>query len=121
MGDKLVIYTPIYLSDIDPDTPLNWPLIRRWSDKPASKDRWASASLRRQISYKPVAVPTLAPAIHTISTCDLGPKQSGGRTSHAGRRLSSNGPSQHTFYVSPDDVYVWVPTSDNLDEETCRQ
>lgn len=116
VGDKLVIYSPIYLVDVAASDPIEWPLIRRWSGSPASKDPGKRMFGARDI-YKPLQ-PTLTPAIHTVSTCDLGAEAM--KQNLSCRTTAFVGPEAHTFYVSPDDVYVWVPTTDDVYADTCK-
>ncbi|MDG2532389.1 beta-propeller domain-containing protein [Sphingomonas sp. HITSZ_GF] len=107
VGDSLVVYSPLDLSDVDPDKKFDWPLIRRWVPE---KERDDSKMPGRHLFdarsiYKPVQ-PTLQPTVHTVSVCPLGPVARGGDL--ACRATAVMGPPQREFYVTPSDVYLWV-------------
>lgn len=118
VGDKLVIYSPTYLTDIRTDDVSRWPVVRRWSETLASE----GAAMERLLFdardiYKPLQ-PTLAPAIHTISVCDLSAEAM--KANLQCRTTAFVGPEDRTFYVSPDDVYVWLGTSDDPWQDQCK-
>ncbi len=119
VGDKLVIYSPTYLSEIGMGEAAHWPVVRRWSETLASEDK---AALERPLFdardiYRPVQ-PTAMPAIHTISVCDLSAEAM--KANLQCKTTALVGPENHTFYVSPDDVYVWIGTSDAPWEDQCK-
>jgi hypothetical protein len=119
VGDKLVIYSPTYLTDYHARDVQRWPVVRRWSETLASEDQ---SALERPLFdardiYKPLQ-PTLAPTIHTISVCDLSAEAM--KANLQCKTTAFVGPEERTFYVSPDDVYVWLGTSDDLWQDQCK-
>jgi hypothetical protein len=119
VGDKLVIYSPTFLTEYGPNDARNWPVVRRWSETLASD---SGEALERPLFdardiYKPLQ-PTLAPAIHTISVCDLSAEAM--KANLQCRTTAFVGPEDRTFYVSPDDVYVWLGTSDDPWQDQCK-
>lgn len=109
IGDKFVVYTPIYLEgqDWDQDSEIEYPVVRRWQTEEEFDDnkvRGKNLFEARDI-YKPL-VATLDPVLHTVSICDIG-------RARQGRNLDCEttafiGPAGAEFYVSPESVYVWT-------------
>jgi len=107
VGDKLVIYSPLYLRYFDPKTPIPWPKVRRWI---SGNESHASLTAGRPLYtshdiFRPVQ-PTTFPTVHAITVCPLG-------TPAAGDELACTatafvGPSEHELYVAPDAAYLWV-------------
>ncbi|MES2444705.1 MAG: beta-propeller domain-containing protein [Pseudomonadota bacterium] len=107
VGDQLVVYSPVDISNIDLDEPIAWPVVRRWQPEREHGDAVAKGApmFDAKSIYKPIQ-PTIAPVIHTVSMCPIGPVGKG-------RDLRCHttamvGPSNRTFYVSPTDVYLWT-------------
>lgn len=105
IGDKLVFYSPLYVS-ADEREPLRWmPAMRRW--KNGAKDSDFTAIIQPSEIQRPLDKPNAASdtlALHTVTTCELG-KHGGGMTCTARAVM---GPPGRVFYVSPDAVYVWM-------------
>jgi len=107
VGDQLVVYSPVALSDVEIDEPFEWPLVRRWQPEDAHQESVARGTPMFDATsiYKPIQ-PTADPVIHTVSMCPIGPIGKG-------RDLRCHttaivGPASREFYVSPTDVYLWT-------------
>jgi hypothetical protein len=103
IGNKLVFYTPLYLSLDGDDLYRSFPALRKW--RPGASD----GDFRRIVSatrvYRPViASPSLT--LHTVTVCDLGRRELSCEAS------AVLGPEGRVFYVSPGSVYVWVTDGD---------
>ncbi len=110
VGENLVVYSPMDLRGVRPDSPIPWPLIRRWTpgeDRQAALARGVRLFDARTI-YRPVRT-TLEPTVHTVSVCPLGPTGSGGDLSC--RTTAFIGPAQREYYVSPSHAYLWITPS----------
>ncbi len=101
IGNKLIFYTPLYLS-LGDDTFSSFPAVRRWHKgaKPEEFQRIVSATH----VYRPEREldSTEATALHTVTVCDLA---NGNFNCNATGVL---GPAGRVFYVSENSVYVWV-------------
>jgi hypothetical protein len=113
VGENLVVYSPMDLRGLRADSPIPWPLIRRWTP-----DENRAAALARGVRmfdartiYRPVRT-TFEPTVHTVSVCPLGPTGAGGDL--ACRTTAFIGPSSREYYVSPGDAYLWI-TSGHYD------
>ncbi len=107
VGDRLVVYSPMGLRGLSPDSPIPWPLVRRWTEgeeRQAALARGVRLFDARTI-YRPVRT-TYEPVVHTVSVCPLGPAGSGGDL--ACRTTAFIGPPQREYYVSPTDAYLWI-------------
>ena len=116
VGEKLVIYSPLYLSDAYPWTSITWPMVRRWTDTPLTESEAKPLFDARDI-YKPIQ-PTLSPVVHSLSVCDLGVEAM--RRNLECKTTAIVGPDARTFYVSPDDVYLWLATTDDYGADACK-
>lgn len=109
INDTLVFYTPIDLSEIDPDAPGDWPLIRRWiRDDPATDIPEISDGRRlfdATTLYRPLQA-VLEPVAHSISVCPLGQAARGDELDCRTVGVIAGG--EREFYVTPDDVYLWT-------------
>ena len=105
VGNKLVIYSPMDLTEINPDKPVEYPVVRRWSMAPASQAPAGTRLFDAHDIYKPLQQ-ALEPTVHTISVCDLGAEAMSRNLDC--RTTAFVAPASHTVYVSPDDVFVWV-------------
>ncbi len=107
IGNKLIIYTPVYLRDVDLDEPLAWPLVRRWLPK---EEREKAKKLgkplfdARQI-YRPVQ-PSVDPMIHTISVCTLGDDLA--TRNLPCRSTALVGPARKEMLATTTDVFLWT-------------
>jgi Beta propeller domain len=105
IGNKLIFYTPLYLTMTGEDTFKSFPAVRRWH-KDAKPDEF-----RRIVSathvYRPERESEAADvtALHTVTVCDLA---NGNFDCNATAVL---GPPGRVFYVSENSVYVWVSDS----------
>lgn len=116
VGDKLVIYSPVYLRAINPDEPVPWPMVRRWTKNSARAETGGTPLFDARGIYKPMQ-PTLNPVVHTVSVCDLGTA-----SAEAGlpcRSSAITGPPDSVFYVSPTDAYLWAPSTDDRWQDRC--
>jgi len=135
---KLVIYTPLYLTEVGSWDELEWPVIRRWVDEDAWEDRIDDAfdsdnddqatSLESRLEklikgrnlfnarniYKPVQR-TAAPVVHSVSVCDL--EAPSIDEPLACKNTAFVGPERQELYVSNEDVYMWIgPGWDDVTE-----
>lgn len=102
IGNKLIFYTPLYLSPGAEDPFHSFPAVRKWHKgaKPEEFQRIVSATR----VYRPEREinPNYGLALHTVTVCDLA---NGGFACEATGVLGPNG---RVFYVSENAVYVWV-------------
>ncbi len=98
---NLVLYTPLYLTESDPDEPQEFPQVRRWTEVDGFSE-WQPL-FRPSDIYFPIQR-TLEPTVHTISVCPLAGEF---------RCVSTGliGPANREFYVTPEFAYVWVSLS----------
>lgn len=115
VGDRLIVYTPLYFDRSARDPLSDLPGLSRWEprrERPVF-ERIASA---REV-YLPVPLKTQGAAtieaMHTVSRCDLtSPELSCEATVVLG-------PNSRTFFVSQNAVYVWVaPVWSGWEEDT---
>lgn len=105
VGDNLVVYTPIALSELRADRGFGWPVVRRWVDEEEGVEDRGRPLLDARSVYRPVRT-TYEPHIHTISVCPL--------TSVAGaqglqcRSTAFVGPAGSEFYVTDEHAYLWT-------------
>lgn len=104
---NLVIYTPLDVSELDPDDPPVWPIVRRWVGESPLPDEWEKGRRLFEASdiYRPIQS-TLDPTIHTISVCPLGSPRAGDELEC--RSTAVVGPAGREFYVSTSHIYLWV-------------
>ena len=103
IGNKLVFYTPLYLSLNNDDLYRSFPALRKWRSGATDADFRRIVSATRV--YRPiVASPSLT--LHTVTVCDLGQRELACEAS------AVLGPEGRVFYVSPGSVYVWVTDGD---------
>jgi hypothetical protein len=99
IGDKLVFYTPSYLSFWGDDPMATFPAVRRWHRGATS------AEFKRILAptsiYRPVDGFTPS-ALHTVTVCDLSQRD----LPCTGTAVM--GPPGRVFYVSSAAVYVWM-------------
>ena len=102
IGNKLVFYTPLYLSVGAKDPFQSFPAVRKWHKgaKPEEFQRIVSASRVYRPEHEFDA--SYGTALHTVTVCDLA---NGGFACSATAVL---GPPGRVFYVSENSVYVWV-------------
>lgn len=108
VGDKLVFYTPIHLTDIDPrKESVSWPLIRRWT---GDVEHQASVGTKTRVFdahqvYYPIQ-PTLQPVMHSVSICDLASATDGGELECTATAIV--GTSRHEYLVTETDAWLWL-------------
>ncbi|NWG53506.1 MAG: beta-propeller domain-containing protein [Hydrogenophilaceae bacterium] len=110
VDDKLIIYSPLYIGNIDPDAPIRWPLVRRWVSESESGARLSNGQRLFNATdiYRPIQE-TLEPLVHTVSVCPLGGVGAGDELACSASAFV--GPPERELYVSRDYAYVWT-TSD---------
>jgi hypothetical protein len=107
VGDNLVVYSPLAVTEIDPEKPVDWPIVRRWV---AGETRDAARRRGRPLLdatsiYRPT-VATFHPVVHTISVCPLAEADS--KRELQCRSTGFVGPDGQEVYVSPEDAYLWT-------------
>jgi len=102
IGNKLIFYTPLYLSIGAQDPFQTFPAVRRWHK--GARDSEFQRIVPATRIYRPERPfeSDFGLALHTVTVCDLA---NGGFKCEATGVL---GPPGRVFYVSPDSVYVWV-------------
>jgi hypothetical protein len=105
VGDRLVVYTPIDLSNIDLEGRFEWPAVRRWQPE-ASRTRPARGRplLGARDIYRPVR-DTRYPMIHSISVCPLASAAAGDLACTTTGFIAER---DHEFHVSPTDAFIWT-------------
>ena len=115
--DKLVIYTPIYLPDINTKRPMRWPVIRKWI---GSEEKGEAYSKGRNLFkahdiYYPIQR-TAEPVIHSLSICPLGKSEEDGELVCVTKAIL--GPPDSEYYVSKDAAFIWVsPSWDDIETD----
>lgn len=102
IGNKLIFYTPSYLSLETADPMQEFPAIRRWHS--GAKDGEFKRIVAATRVYRPEYVmrSPYGLALHTVTICDL---------SNGGFECQGTGvvgPAGRVFYVSPQSVFVWM-------------
>ncbi len=99
IGDKLVFYSPLYISPTEDDPMMALPAMRKWH--PGATDaEWKRIASTSRV-YRPLEASDDA-VLHTVTTCDL---SKGDMPCEA---TSVVGPPGDVFYVSASSVYVWT-------------
>ncbi len=112
IGDKLVFYTPLYLSLGDDDVFRSLPALRKWHK--GAKDTEFSRIVSATHVYRPI-VPSDSLSLHTVTVCDLAKPE---LTCDA---KAVFGPPGRVFYVSPSSVFVWVTGWHAVGERSVQQ
>lgn len=124
IGDKLVVYTPLDVEELDSKRAPEWPVVRRWRAEDDSLEREermrrGRAMLDATSIYRPLRT-SLEPSVHTVSVCPLSSIAGGAdlecrTTGFAGSRALE-------WYVSDSDVYLWVlqDSHENWSLEECE-
>jgi hypothetical protein len=107
VDDKLVVYTPLDLTLVNPDQPVAWPVVRRWVRGEGERAVMGKAErlFEARDIYRPIQ-PTLHPVVHSISTCDLGSTSAGDEL--ACTATAFTGPADHEFFIATDGAYLWT-------------
>jgi hypothetical protein len=107
VNGNLVIYTPLFVGELQADARPRWPLVRRWLSE--DEHRAASTRGRNLIDatdiYHPIQA-TYDPVVHTISVCPLGAPRAGDELECHSTALVA--PPGREFYVSTSDIYLWT-------------
>jgi hypothetical protein len=102
IGNKLIFYTPLYLSLGNEDPFKSFPAVRRWHKgaRPEEFQRIVGATH----IYRPEREldANYGTALHTVTVCDL----AGGNFNCSATAVL--GPPGRVFYVSENSVYVWL-------------
>ncbi|ANP45525.1 beta-propeller domain-containing protein [Candidatus Viadribacter manganicus] len=111
VNGNLVIYTPLDISNVNPRRAMRWPVVRRWL---RDGDRRAVTSEGRSLFdghdiYRPVQR-TLNPMVHSVSVCPLGDLSAGDELEC--RTTAFVGGAEREFFVSPNDIFLWVTPSE---------
>jgi hypothetical protein len=102
IGNKLIFYTPLYLSPGADDPFQNFPAVRRWhKGAKADEFRRIVSATRIYRSERPLSS-SYGLALHTMTVCDLA------NDNFACEATGVLGPAGRVFYVSPESVYIWV-------------
>ena len=102
IGNKLIFYTPLYLSPGADDPFQNFPAVRKWhKGAKADEFRRIAPATRVYRSERPINA-DYGLALHTVTVCDLS------NEGFACGATGVMGPAGRVFYVSPEAVYVWV-------------
>jgi hypothetical protein len=99
IGNKLIFYTPSYLSWWGQDPLATFPAVRRWH-KGVSDGEFQRILAPTNI-YRPVDG-FGAQALHTVTVCDLASRDM------TCKGTAVMGPPGRVFYVSESSVYVWM-------------
>lgn len=110
--DTLIIYTPIYLTEIDTRKPIRWPVMRKWietKDKGEPYSKGKNMFGARDIYY-PIQR-TAEPVLHSVSICPLGDAVAGGELDCD--TTAFIGPARSEYYVSKEAAFLWVSPGRN--------
>jgi hypothetical protein len=102
IGNKLIFYTPSYLSAGSDDPLEEFPAVRRWHR--GAKDAEFKRIVPATRVYRPEYLMNspYGLTLHTVTVCDFA---NGGFACEA---TGVVGPAGRVFYVSPTSVYVWM-------------
>lgn len=102
IGNKLIFYTPLYLSPEDESLSKTMPAVRKWhKGATASEFRSIITPTRIYRTEHPIHAAN-GLALHTVTVCDIA---QGEMSCKATAVVGAPG---RVFYVSPDAVYVWT-------------
>ncbi len=111
IGNKLIFYSPEYLSDDFEHRVESFPAVRRWRPGPTASEFHNIVPATRVYRPESDFEVKYGTAAYTVTICDLA---NGGFDCQG---TSVIGPAEDVFYVSPDSVYVWAgiwgPTKKN--------
>lgn len=102
VNGRLVFYAPTYISPYEADVFRPFPAVRRWRRGAEDKDFIRTLAPTRLYHVANETPPSGYMALHTVTSCDL-----------RGSDLSCDsvgmiGPAGRVFYVSENNVYVWM-------------
>jgi hypothetical protein len=118
IGDRLVIYTPIEIGDLDEADDgrgFDFPVVRRWlpREEREEAERRGTRLFDARGIFRPVRTER-NPTIHTVSVCPLGQVGSGGELEC--RSTAVLGPAHAEWYVTGDEVFLWTARWPGWDE-----
>lgn len=117
IGDSLVIYTPLSLTESDA-ADFRFPVVRRWlpeDQREEAQERGKRLFDARSI-YRPLRLET-DPAVHTVSVCPLGPV---GERDLECRSTAFVGPEAAEWYVTADEALLWTVDANGDDLDECE-
>jgi hypothetical protein len=117
-GDRLIVYTPIRLDDVDFEDGWEWPVVRRWRREEARRrPRKGRPVMSARSIYRPVSTFD-DPVIHSVSICRLGEALTRGEELGCETR-GFVGPEDRQMYVTPTDAWIWAWGDADDDGEEC--
>ncbi len=108
IGDELVLYTPLALSDRRGEGAFAWPTLRRAPDEGGAAAGEGVQLLRPEQLYRPLST-VHEPVIHMVTRCRLGEWRPGGDLACTSEGFVASRTRQ--FYVSGDAAYLWSDAS----------
>jgi len=102
IGDKLIMYSPLYLNPYAPDPFAAFPALRKWRSGATPDDfKRIAPATRIYRTDEPLDVAS-GVALHSVTTCQLA------KPELACTSTAVLGAPGRVFYVSPSSVYVWT-------------
>jgi hypothetical protein len=102
IGNKLIFYTPLYLSPWSEDPFKSFPSLRKWHKGANDGEFKRIVSAARVYRPERRLSALHGMALHTVTVCDLA------QGDLACEATAVVGPPGRVFYVSPSSIYVWV-------------
>ncbi len=102
VGNKLIFYTPMYLSLAGEETMESFPAMRKWRRGAQDSEFRRIVSATRVYRAEQQLNADSGLALHTVTTCDLS------RGDFKCEATAVVGAPGRVFYVSPESVYVWT-------------
>ncbi len=114
VDDKLILYTPIDLTEIDIDEPFRWPIIRKWTGVTDKGEPWTTGKnmFDARNIYYPVQR-SIDPVLHTVSVCPLDLKADEALVCKTKGIVATK---DSEWYVSREAAFIWAtPSYDDLE------
>jgi hypothetical protein len=105
IGDNLVLYTPVDLTQLGPGQRLRVPRLRRGAPRGGGRGSEGEALFGWTDIHRPLQF-TLRPMIHSVTVCPLDRLASGQRL--VCRTRAFVGPPYQRFYVTPTDIFLML-------------
>ena len=102
IGNKLIFYSPLYLSPNLEDPYASFPAVRKWHKGATPQEFRRIVSATQVYTSEGQLDAGYGLALHTVTVCNL---ENDGFDCKATAVVA---PPGHVFYVSPDAVYVWA-------------
>lgn len=119
IGENLVIYTPLEVSEMAWDD-FTWPTVRRWLPEESRYHEIIRSVplLDADQIYRPVR-DTEDPTVHSVSVCPLGPV--GPMHDLECRTTAFVGPNRAQWYVTDSDAFLWMVSREyySYDSQAC--